>query len=339
MPRGLATAAAGGLAAWAGPGAVIRAAGLTKRFRAGGAARRFRPGGLRNRYGPVTALDSLDLEVQAGEVLGFLGPNGAGKTTTIRLLLGLIRPTAGWAEIFGLDAQADKIAVHARVAYVPGEATLWPSLTGAETLELLARLQGQTDVAYRNELIRRFDLNTSVRIRAYSKGNRQKVNLIAALASRADLLILDEPTAGLDPVMEQAFRVSIREAAERGQTVFLSSHVLSEVEALCDRVAILRRGRLVEIGTLAQLRHLSALTVEASFPGPPPDVTGIPGVSVVNVTGRQLSCQVRGPVGDLLAVLAAARPDTLLSREPSLEELFLTIYGDPQAALAEPGDG
>jgi ABC-2 type transport system ATP-binding protein len=294
--------------------------------------------GLTKRYRRVTALDSLDLDVHAGEVLGFLGPNGAGKTTTIRLLLGLIRPTGGTAKIFGLDAQTDKIAVHARVAYVPGEATLWPSLTGADTLELLARLQGQTDLAYRNELIRRFDLDTTIRIRAYSKGNRQKVNLIAALASRADLLVLDEPTAGLDPVMEQAFRVSIREAAERGQTVFLSSHVLSEVEALCDRIAILRRGRLVEIGTLAQLRHLSALTVEATFGGPPPDVTGIPGVSAVTVTGRQLSCQVRGPIADLVSALAAARPDSLLSREPSLEELFLTIYGNPQDAAATERD-
>ena len=304
-----------------------------------GATIAIRTRGLTKRYHLVTALDSLDLDVRAGEVLGFLGPNGSGKTTTIRLLLGLIRPTAGTAEIFGLDAQADKIAVHARVAYVPGEATLWPSLTGAETLDLLARLHGQVDLAYRNELIRRFDLNTSVKIRAYSKGNRQKVNLIAALASRADLLVLDEPTAGLDPVMEQAFRASIREAAERGQTVFLSSHVLSDVEALCDRVAILRRGRLVEIGTLAQLRHLSALTVEATFPGQPPDVTGIPGVSAVTVAGRQLTCQVRGPVGDLLAALAAARPDSLLSREPSLEELFLTIYGNPQDATAADRDG
>jgi ABC-2 type transport system ATP-binding protein len=303
------------------PGIAIRTIGLTKRYRR------------------VTALDALDLDVRAGEVLGFLGPNGAGKTTTIRLLLGLIRPTAGTAEVFGLDAQADVIAVHARVAYVPGEATLWPSLTGAETLDLLARLHGRTDVAYRDDLIRRFDLDTTIRIRAYSKGNRQKVNLIAALATRADLLVLDEPTAGLDPVMEQAFRVSIREAAERGQTVFLSSHVLSEVEALCDRVAILRRGRLVEVGTLAQLRHLSALTVEATFPGQPPDVTGIAGVSAVAVAGRQLTCQVRGPVGDLLAVLAAARPDSLLSREPSLEELFLTIYGDPQDAPVVHGDG
>ncbi|MGB6455568.1 MAG: ABC transporter ATP-binding protein [Streptosporangiaceae bacterium] len=330
MPQTSAAATAAGSAARPGPSVAIRTRGLTKRYG---------PVRLTKRHGAVTALDSLDLDVAAGEVLGFLGPNGAGKTTTIRLLLGLIRPTAGTAEVFGLDAQTDKIAVHARTAYVPGEATLWPSLTGAETLELLARLQGRADLTYRDELIRRFDLDTATRIRAYSKGNRQKVNLIAALASRADLLILDEPTAGLDPVMEQAFRVCVREAAHRGQTVFLSSHVLSEVEALCDRVAILRRGRLVEVGTLAQLRHLSALMVEATFPGRPPDVTGIAGVSAVTMTGHQLRCRVHGPMGDLLEVLAAARPDSLLSREPSLEELFLTIYGDPQDALAEGGDG
>jgi ABC-2 type transport system ATP-binding protein len=339
MRRAQAAVTARGPAALAKQGVAIRTSGLTKRFRTGRLTKRLHNGGPTLRYAHVTALDSLDLEVRAGEVLGFLGPNGAGKTTTIRLLLGLIRPTAGRAEIYGLDAQADKIAVHARAAYVPGEATLWPSLTGAETLELLARLQGQTDLKYRDELIRRFDLNPSVKIRAYSKGNRQKVNLIAALASRADLLILDEPTAGLDPVMEQAFRVCVGEARDRGQTVFLSSHVLSEVEAVCDRVAILRRGRLVEIGTLAELRHLSALTVEATFPGRPPDVTGVAGVSAVTVTGPQLSCQVRGPVADLLAVLAAARPESLLSREPSLEELFLTIYGDPQDASAADGDG
>jgi ABC-2 type transport system ATP-binding protein len=213
--------------------------------------------GLTKHYGRVVALDDLALVVNTGEVLGYLGPNGAGKTTTIRLLLGLIRPTGGRAEIFGLDAQRDKIAVHARVGYVPGEAALWPSLTGAETLHLLARVHGQTDVAYRDLLVKRFDFDPSRKVRAYSKGNRQKINLIAALASRADLLILDEPTAGLDPLMEQAFRESVLEAKDNGQTVFLSSHVLSEVEALCDRIAILREGRLAEIGTLAQMRHLS----------------------------------------------------------------------------------
>jgi ABC-2 type transport system ATP-binding protein len=215
---------------------------------------------LTKHYGAVIGLDNLDLEMYRGEVLGYLGPNGAGKTTTIRLLLGLIKPTAGRAMIFGLDAGADKVAVHAQVAYVPGEATLWPSLTGAETLHLLARVHGETDLRYRDELVRRFDFDPSRKVRTYSKGNRQKINLIAALASRAELLILDEPTAGLDPLMEQAFRQSVIEAKANGQAVFLSSHVLSEAEALCDRIAILRGGRLVEIGTLAQMRHLSALT-------------------------------------------------------------------------------
>ncbi len=287
--------------------------------------------GLTKRYGRVTGLEGLNLEVCAGEVLGYLGPNGAGKTTTIRLLLGLIKPTRGRAEIFGLDAQREKAAVHARVAYVPGEATLWPSLTGAETLHLLARMHGETDVAYRDQLVKRFDFDTSRKVRAYSKGNRQKINLIAALATRADLLILDEPTAGLDPLMEQAFRQSVLEARDRGQTVFLSSHVLAEAEALCDRIAILRGGRLIEIGTLAQMRHLSAVTVEASFPGPPPlTVDRIGGVSAVHVAGHHLTCQVHGPIDGLLSVLAAAHPDTLLSREPSLEELFLSIYGEQQ---------
>jgi ABC-2 type transport system ATP-binding protein len=286
---------------------------------------------LTKHFSSVVGLENLDLEVNAGEVLGYLGPNGAGKTTTIRLLLGLIKPTGGQAEIFGMDVQAEKVAVHARVAYVPGEATLWPSLTGAETLHLLARMHGETDVAYRDLLVKRFDFDTSRKVRTYSKGNRQKINLIAALASRADLLILDEPTAGLDPLMEQAFRESVLEAKDNGQTVFLSSHVLSEAEALCDRIAILRAGRLAEAGSLAQMRHLSAVTVEASFPGAPPAaVDKVAGVSAVQVAGHHLSCQVRGPIGDLLTVLAAAHPDTLLSREPSLEELFLSIYGEQE---------
>jgi ABC-2 type transport system ATP-binding protein len=287
---------------------------------------------LTKHYGAVIGLEDLNLEVSAGEVLGYLGPNGAGKTTTIRLLLGLIKPTAGRAEIFGMDVADKKVAVHARVAYVPGEATLWPSLTGAETLHLLARMHGQTDVAYRDLLVKRFDFDTSRKVRVYSHGNRQKINLIAALASRADLLILDEPTGGLDPLMQQAFRESVLEAKDNGQTVFLSSHVLSEAEALCDRIAILRAGRLAEIGTLAQMRHLSAVTVEASFPGPPPALDRVPGVTAVQVTGHHLTCQVRGPIDGLLAVLAPAHPETLFSREPSLEEMFLSIYGEQEHA-------
>jgi ABC-2 type transport system ATP-binding protein len=295
---------------------------------------------LTKHYGTVIGLEDLTLEVAAGEVLGYLGPNGAGKTTTIRLLLGLIRPTAGRARIFGLDAQRDKVAVHARVAYVPGEATLWPSLTGAETLHLLARMHGETDVGYRDLLVKRFDFDTSRKVRSYSKGNRQKINLIAALASRADLLILDEPTAGLDPLMEQAFRESVLEAKGNGQTVFLSSHVLSEAEALCDRIAILRAGRLAEVGTLAQMRHLSAVTVEATFPGvPPAGVARLPGVTAVQVTGHNLSCQVHGPIDDLLTVLTSGHPKTLLSREPSLEELFLSIYGEQEHVNDGAGHG
>jgi len=223
--------------------------------------------GLSKRYGDTLALDRLDLVVEAGEVYGYLGPNGAGKTTTIRLLLGLHRPSAGRAELFGIDAWADPVRAHARLAYVPGEPFLWPALTGAETLAFLARLHGGTDAAYRDELVDRCELDTRKKVRALSKGNRQKVQLVAALATRADLLLLDEPTSGLDPLMEMAFRESIREAKERGQTVFLSSHILSEVEALCDRVGILRDGRLVDEGTLAQLRHLSVQTVEVTFDG------------------------------------------------------------------------
>jgi polyether ionophore transport system ATP-binding protein len=288
---------------------------------------------LTKHFGHVIGLEDLSLELNRGEIVGYLGPNGAGKTTTIRLLLGLIKPTAGRAEIFGLDAQHDKVAVHARIGYVPGEATLWPSLTGAETLHLLASMHGRTDVAYRDQLIRRFDFDPARKVRAYSKGNRQKINLIAALASRADLLILDEPTAGLDPLMEQAFRESVLEAKANGQTVLLSSHVLSEAEALCDRIAILRAGRLAEVGTLSQMRHLSAVTVEAAFRGAPPAaVRDVAGVTGIQITGHHLTCQVHGPIDDLLSVLAAGHPETLLSREPSLEELFLSIYGDKPVA-------
>ena len=285
--------------------------------------------GLSKRFGNVDALHDLDLDVAAGEAMGYLGPNGAGKTTTIRLILGMLRPTAGRAEIFGLDAHRDTVAAHRKVAYVPGEAALWPGLTGAETLHLLGRVHGHVDAGYRDELIERFQLDPAKKVRAYSKGNRQKVLLIAALMSRADLLILDEPTSGLDPLMEQEFRRCVHEAIQRGQTVFLSSHQLSEVEALCDRVAILRAGRLVEMGTLADLRHLSALTVEATFDGTVPDLSRVPGVSAVEVIGQMARCQVRGSVEPLLRVLAAAGVHELLSREPSLEELFLAHYGRP----------
>jgi ABC-2 type transport system ATP-binding protein len=283
--------------------------------------------GLSKYYGKVRALEDLHLDVAEGEVVGYLGPNGAGKTTTIRLLLGLIRPSAGRAEIFGLDCQHQVVEAHRQLAYVAGEASLWPSLTGAETLRLLGRVQGRVDDTYRDELIARFDLDPSKKVRAYSKGNRQKLILVAALMTRARLLVLDEPTSGLDPLMEQAFRQCVHEARDRGQTIFLSSHILSEVEALCDRVGILRAGLLVEMGTLAEMRHLSALTVEATFEAAVPDLSGVPGVSAIEVVGQLARCQVRGSIEPLLKVLASSGVRELLSREPSLEEIFLAQYG------------
>jgi ABC-2 type transport system ATP-binding protein len=284
--------------------------------------------GLSKRYGTVDALKDLDLEVAQGEVLGYLGPNGAGKTTTIRLLLGLIQPSSGGAEIFGLDCRRRSVEAHRRLGYVPGDTNLWPGLTGGETLHLLGRVQGRVDEAYRDALIARFELDADKRVQAYSKGNRQKVVLIGALMCRPDLLIFDEPTSGLDPLMEQAFRHCVHEAKERGQTVFLSSHLLSEVEALCDRIAILRAGRLVETGTLSEMRHLSALTVEATFAGPAPDLSTVPGVSSARPQGRVVHLEVSGSIRPLLKVLADSDVTELLSREPSLEELFVGLYGD-----------
>lgn len=282
--------------------------------------------GLTKRYGETLALDSLDLSIEPGEVYGYLGPNGAGKTTTIRLLLGLHRPSRGRAELFGIDAWADPVAAHRRVAYVAGEPFLWPAMTSAETFEFLARLHGGTDTAYRDELVRRFDLDTKKKVRSLSKGNRQKVQLIAALAARADLLIMDEPTSGLDPLMEMAFRECVREAKERGQTVFLSSHILSEVEAVCDRVGILKQGRLVDQGTLAELRHLSTQTVEVTFGGQVPQFPPLPGVRVDSAGENALRFEVTGSVGPVIAALAGHPVTALVSREPSLEEIFLHHY-------------
>ncbi len=280
---------------------------------------------LSKRYGDTLALDALDLTVAEGEVYGYLGPNGAGKTTTIRLLLGLHRPTSGTAELFGIDCWGDPVSAHRRVAYVAGEPFLWPALTAAETLEFLGRLHGGVDRDYRGVLVKRFQLDTDRKVRALSKGNRQKVQLVAALATRADLLLLDEPTSGLDPLMEMAFRESVGEAKERGQTIFLSSHILSEVEALCDRVGILRAGRLVDQGTLAELRHLGAETVEVTFAGVP-DLPPLPGVKVTPAGPSTLRFEVSGEMGPLLDALAGHHVQTLHSREPSLEEIFLHHY-------------
>ena len=282
--------------------------------------------GLTKRYDETLALDALDLVVEPGEVYGYLGPNGAGKTTTIRLLLGLLRPTDGRAELYGVDAWHDAVAAHRRLGYVTAEPSLWPGLTGAETLEFLARVRGGADTAYRDLLVERFQLDTSKKIRALSHGNRQKVQLIAAFASRADLLILDEPTGGLDPLMEMVFRETVKEAKENGQTVFLSSHILSEVEAVCDRVGILRQGRLVDQGRLADLRHLSAQTVEVTFDGQVPNLTPLPGVEVAEAGPNALRFEVGGSVAPLLKALADYPVVSLESRAPSLEEIFLHHY-------------
>jgi len=290
------------------------------------AAKPIQAEGLTKRYGETLALDGLDLSIEPGEVYGYLGPNGAGKTTTIRLLLGIHRPTRGRAALFGIDAWADPVEAHRRVAYVSGEPFLWPGMTGAETVEFLARLHGGTDRAYRDELVRRFDLDTKKKVRALSKGNRQKVQLVAALATRADLLMLDEPTSGLDPLMEMAFRECIREAKERGQAVFLSSHILSEVEALCDRVGILREGRLVDQGTLAELRHLSTQTVDVTFSDRVPQLPPLPGVQVNPAGPNALRFEVSGSVGPVINALAGHPVTALVSREPSLEEIFMHHY-------------
>jgi polyether ionophore transport system ATP-binding protein len=264
--------------------------------------------------------------VPPGEVYGYLGPNGAGKTTTIRLLLGLHRPTAGQAALFGVDAWRDVVVAHRQVAYVAGEPFLWPALTSAETFGYLARLHGSVDRAYRDLLVERFQLDTNKKVRALSKGNRQKVQLVAAFASRAELLILDEPTSGLDPLMEMAFRETVVEAKERGQTVFLSSHILSEVEAVCDRVGILREGRLVDEGTLAELRHLSAQTIDVVFAGAAPSIDGLPGVTVARTGPSGLRFEVSGSPQRLLEQLVRYPIVSLTSREPSLEEIFLHHY-------------
>jgi len=287
--------------------------------------------GLGKRYGNVDALSDLNLEISRGEVLGYLGPNGAGKTTTIRLLLAMARPSAGRAEIFGLDCQRRSVEAHRLLTYVPGEANLWPALTGAETLRLLGRVHGEVDDAYREELVGRFQLDLNKKVRAYSRGNRQKVLLIAALMCRPDLLILDEPTAGLDPLMEQEFRHTLSEAKERGQTVFLSSHILSEVEAVCDRVAILRQGRLVELGSLAQMRHLSSVLVEVTFAGRVPDLSQVSGVRSFRADARVAHLEVAGSIDPLLKALEGHEVTGLLSREPSLEELFLSLYGGEES--------
>ncbi|WFE54346.1 ABC transporter ATP-binding protein [Micromonospora sp. WMMD1155] len=285
--------------------------------------------GLTKRYGRVCALDALDLTVPAGEVFGFLGPNGAGKSTTIRMLLGSARPTSGRAWIFDADA-ADVATAHRSIAYVPADVALWPALTGAEALELLGRLGPGVDRAYRDELVDRFALDPSKPGRAYSTGNRQKVALVAAFATRAPLLVLDEPTSGLDPLMEQEFQAAVAQARERGQTVFLSSHQLAEVEAVCDQVAILREGRLVEVAGVAALRRLHRSQVEVSFADVAPDLSGVAGVETVEQMGpARLRFTLTGPPAAALRALSAVDVTALRIHEPTLEEIFLDYYQQP----------
>jgi ABC-2 type transport system ATP-binding protein len=281
------------------------------------------------KYGSLTALDRLDLEVYAGEIVGLLGPNGAGKTTTIRTLLGLLRPTSGRAEVFGIDAWHHPSEAHRNLAYIPGEFNVWPQLTGGQILDLLGTVSGGYDVAYRDELIERFKFDPTKKGRAYSKGNRQKIAVIAALMTRAALLVMDEPSSGLDPLMTATFQDCLREAKSRGQTVFISSHILSEVEAVCDRVAVLREGELVEEGTLAELRHLHANTVEAKYTGEPPQLDGVSGVLDATVGDGLIRLHLSGSADPLLKALATAEVTSIQVREPSLEELFHAYYDEP----------
>jgi len=293
---------------------VLRAVGLTKRF------------------GRAVALDGLDLEVGAGEVHAFLGPNGAGKTTTIRILLGLLKADAGEVTLLGGDPWRDAVELHRRLAYVPGDVTLWPGLTGGEIIDLLGRLRGGLDARRRKALTERFALDTSKKARAYSRGNRQKVALIAALASDAELLLLDEPTAGLDPLMESVFRECVNDERRNGRTVLLSSHILAEAEALADRVTIIRDGRVVETGALAEMRHLASISVEAELAAPVA-LEGVAGVHELAVTGTLVRCQVEhAALDEVLGRLHQARIRSLTCRPPTLEELFLRHYSPERSA-------
>jgi len=280
------------------------------------------------RFGSVVALDGLDLRVERGQVHGFLGPNGAGKTTTLRLLLGNLQADAGQLRVLGLDPWSQVASLHAKLAYVPGDVALWPNLTGGEVIDLMGRLQGGHDRDRRNQLIELFDLDPSKTARSYSKGNRQKVALIAALASHAELFLLDEPTSGLDPLMEDTFRRCIRDLRTQGRTVLLSSHILSEAEALSDRVSIIRAGKVVDTGTLDQLRHLTRTSVTADVTTVPAGLDRLPGVYAVEVTDHRITAQAEpSGLGPLMQSLSAAGLRSLVSRPPSLEELFLRHYG------------
>ncbi|RAY16716.1 ABC transporter ATP-binding protein [Actinomadura craniellae] len=289
--------------------------------------------GLVKTFGRTRALDGLDLQVTTGEVHGFLGPNGAGKSTTIRVLLGLLRADSGRAVLLGGDPWRNAVQLHRRLAYVPGDVDLWPALTGGQAIDLLGRLRGGLDRARRNELCERFDLDPSKKGRTYSKGNRQKVALVSALASDAELLVLDEPTAGLDPLMEAVFQECILEAREAGRTVLLSSHILAQVEKLCDRVSIIRQGKVVQSGALSEMRHLTRTTIEAETAHPVTGLAELPGVHNVQAEAARVRFDVDGEhLTTAVRALGEAGLRSLVSHPPTLEELFLRHYGDELAA-------
>ncbi len=289
--------------------------------------------GLTKSFGTARALDGLELRVATGEVHGFLGPNGSGKSTTIRVLLGLLRADSGRVQLLGGDPWHDAVQLHRRLAYVPGDVSLWPTLTGGEVIDLMGRLRGGLDVRRRDELIEAFELDPRRKARTYSKGNRQKVAIIAALAAPVELLILDEPTSGLDPLMESVFSDCIRAEREQGRTVLLSSHILSEVEQLCDRVSIIRSGRLVESGTLAQLRHLTRTSIKTELGAVPTDLHAMPGVHDLVVEGDRVTFEVENAMLDgALTALSRGGIRTLSATPPTLEELFLRHYGDRAVA-------
>jgi ABC-2 type transport system ATP-binding protein len=296
--------------------------------------------GLVKTFGGTRALDGLDLEVAAGEVHGFLGPNGAGKSTTIRVLLGLLRADAGTVALLDGDPWHDAVALHRRLAYVPGDVTLWPGISGGEAIDLLGRLQGGLDPARRADLMDRFDLDPRKKARTYSKGNRQKVALVAALASDAELLVLDEPTSGLDPLMEALFQECIREVRAAGRTVLLSSHILAEAEALCDRVSIVRLGRTVQTGRLSDLRHLTRTSVAVETVRPADGLAALPGVHHLRADGGRWRFDVdTDHLDDVLRHLTILGVRSLACAPPTLEELFLRHYGDELAAEDVPGGG
>ncbi|MCL1804806.1 MAG: ABC transporter ATP-binding protein [Clostridiales bacterium] len=282
---------------------------------------------MSKKFGKFTALSGIDLKVNEGEVFGYIGPNGAGKTTTIRVLLGILRATEGSAKVFGMDAWKDAVEIHKRIAYVPGDVNLWPNLTGGEVIDLFVSLRGKHDKARREKLLNMYDLDPSKKCRTYSKGNRQKVALVAAFASEVDLFILDEPTSGLDPLMEQVFQECVLEQKGRGKGIFLSSHILSEVERLCDRVGIIREGRLVETGTLSELRHLTRINITVETERQIEGLEEVNGVHGVHESQGGLSFQVdSAELGGVVSHISRYGVKKLESMPPTLEDLFIRHY-------------